>query len=193
MQQPLTLEIISPKDLEMEPIKFNFDDLKAAIANTAEIYKGMEYTEETMQVAKKDLATLRKFRGAIEDKRKEVKKMCLAPYEDFEAKIKELTGLIDEPINLIDGQVKEYDQARVDAKVAKSKAYFEERAEALNLQQIILWDVFIRSDYEKLSLSDKKIQEDIDSRLSKWRDIRPGGSLVDRTETAKAGRRKSCI
>lgn len=166
-ERQLTLEIISPKDLKMEPIKFNFEDLKMAIANTAQIYKSMVYTEETMQVAKKDLATLRKFRTAIEDKRKEVKKICLAPYEDFETKVKELVYLIDEPISLIDSQVKDYDQARVEAKARKALDYFQETVSELNLQEVITWDIFKSSDYEKLSLSDKKVQEDIDERLSK--------------------------
>ena len=42
-----------------------------------------------------------KLREALETKRKEVKKECMAPYTDFEGKVKELVGLIDKPLSLI--------------------------------------------------------------------------------------------
>lgn len=91
----------------------NFDEIKEALAEQMSVYKSLEITEEGKQTAKKDVATLRKIRKAIDDRRKEVKKSFLQPYEQFEAKVKELTGLIDEPVNMISDKLTEFEEKRI--------------------------------------------------------------------------------
>ena len=76
----------------------------------------MPKTDETIKNAKEDRAGLNKFKEAIETRRKEIKTLCMKPYNDFEAKIKELTKLIDQPIIAIDTQIKNFDNQRMDAK-----------------------------------------------------------------------------
>lgn len=43
-------------------------------------------TEDTIKEGKAEKAKLNKLREAVESKRKEIKKECMAPYTDFEAK-----------------------------------------------------------------------------------------------------------
>ena len=50
----------------------------------------------------------------------------MAPLTDFEAKVKELVGLIDQPIAAIDGQLKAYEEQRRAAKRADIMAIYEE-------------------------------------------------------------------
>ena len=90
-------------------IRWNFDELKTALSHMMETYTGLVYTEESIPAAKADVAMLRKLRKAVEDKRKEIKEKCLEPYSTVEAQAKELTGIIDEPINLIAKQVSDYE------------------------------------------------------------------------------------
>lgn len=90
-------------------IRWNFDELKTALSLMMETYTGLVYTEETIPAAKADVAMLRKLRKAVEDKRKEIKEKCLEPYSTVETQAKELTGIIDEPINLIAKQVSNYE------------------------------------------------------------------------------------
>ena len=92
----------------------NFDGIKAALSEQMEVYKALEITEDGKQSAKKDVATLRKIRKAIDDRRKEIKKSFRDPYNDFEAKVKELTGLIDEPIGLITEKLDEFEAKRIE-------------------------------------------------------------------------------
>ena len=93
-----------------QAIEFNFEELKAEITAKSALYANMVYTDETIKEAKADKAALNKFIKALEDKRKEVKKECLQPYEAFEKQMKELVAIINEPVRLIDGQVKTYEE-----------------------------------------------------------------------------------
>ena len=106
-------------------IEFNFAELKQEITSKAELYKNMVYTDDSIKEAKADKATLNKFITALEDKRKEVKKQCLQPYEEFEKQIKELVAIVDEPVKLIDQQVKNYEEKKKADKLEKIKEFWE--------------------------------------------------------------------
>ena len=110
---------------EVGVISWNFDQLKAALAVKMQEYDGLVYTEDNVKVAKTDIATLRKIKKAISDKRIEIKKKCLEPYEVFEAQAGELTELIDKPINQIDAQLTEYENNRREAVRVKIMAHFD--------------------------------------------------------------------
>jgi len=91
----------------------NFDEIKAALAEQMNIYNSLEITEEGKQEAKKDVATLRKIKKAIDDRRKEIKNSFMDPYTDFEKQVKELTALIDAPIAMISGNLDAFEQKRI--------------------------------------------------------------------------------
>ena len=97
-------------------IGFNFDELKAELAERLHHYNTLVVTEDAIQDAKNDRANLRKLREAIETHRKEVKKQYEQPYKAFEAKVKELTALIDAPIAAIDCQVKNFEEQEKEKK-----------------------------------------------------------------------------
>ncbi|MGN1382113.1 MAG: DUF1351 domain-containing protein [Eubacterium sp.] len=122
----MELKIFSPTDdTQVSSISWNYDELKTQLATKLEDYKGLVYTDEQILEAKKDKASLNKLRSAIEVKRKEVKARCLAPYNAFEAQVKEIVGMIDEPIGLIDKQIREYDEKETEKKKEDIKEAFE--------------------------------------------------------------------
>jgi hypothetical protein len=82
------------------------------------------YTEDQIQDAKKDRATLNKFVKVLSDERIKIKKECLKPYEDFEAKIKELDGIANKAIKNIDSQVKGYEEQKKADKLAAITGYW---------------------------------------------------------------------
>ena len=108
----MSMEFVMGNSLETLPktIDFNFEELKGQLAESLALYTGLVVTEDGIKGAKEDRAKLNKLREALENKRKEVKRECMAPYTDFEAKVKELVGLIDQPIAAIDAQLKEYEE-----------------------------------------------------------------------------------
>lgn len=99
-------------------IETNSEEIKAALAAKMEEYKGMVFTVESQPEAKRTVASLRKLKKAMSDRRIEIKKTFMAPYTNFEAQVKELDKLIDEPIDFISGQIEEFERRRVEAKKA---------------------------------------------------------------------------
>lgn len=140
------------KELEIkisqEPavIRCNFEDVKAQLSAKMAEYQGAVFTEESKSVAKAELASLRKTRDEVEKRRKEVKAQCLVPYNDFEEKVKELLEIIDEPICLIDGQLKEMEAERIRKRHKDVETLYAECAgewaEYLPLKEIYVkkWD-----------------------------------------------------
>ena len=110
---------MSPENIQaaLPVIGFNYDELKAELAERLQHYNGLVVTEDTIKDAKTDRANLNKLRTAIDTRRKEVKKAYMVPFNNFEAQCKELTALIDEPIKVIDYQLNEFDERRKQEKL----------------------------------------------------------------------------
>ena len=109
------MEFIMTTDLATampKEIGYNHEELKAELAQRLEHYKNLVVTEDTIKDGKEEKARLNKLRSAIEDRRKEGKKTWAEPNVEFEKKVKELVQMIDEPIAIIDGQLKVYEEKR---------------------------------------------------------------------------------
>lgn len=137
----LELKIFSPQENGFVPeIKWNNEELKAAIAEKMEEYKGLVFTEETISEGKKDRANLNKLRGAIDDERKRVKKLCMEPCNRFEKEVKEVLALVDEQISAIDIQIKEVEQIKREEKRKAVQKLFE----SIGFQKFVtlemIWD-----------------------------------------------------
>lgn len=121
----MELKIYSPTaDKQIEKIKWNNEELKKEVAQKLEYYKNIVYDETEIKEAKKDLARLKKFVEALENKRKEIKKQCLALYEEFEKEEKEIVAMFSATTSSIDSQIKNFEQARKDKKLDEIKGLF---------------------------------------------------------------------
>ena len=157
-----TLEFVMQTDLATAlpaVLEFNFEDLKKALAERMELYRGLVVTEDGIKAAKQDRADLNKLREAIEATRKEVKKACMAPYTEFEGRVKELVQLVDAPIAAIDGQLKEYEEKRRADKRAEIAAIYEETVG--ELKGILPFERLWRDEWYNTAWSMKKIREAI--------------------------------
>lgn len=94
-------------------ISGNFEEMQQELSNMMQAYAGLEVTEENLPERKKDIATLRKIKTAIEDKRKAAKKDYEKPFKAFEAECKKLTGIIDKEIDRINADMDVYDKKRI--------------------------------------------------------------------------------
>lgn len=127
----MELKIYNPsEDGFIKPIEWNYEELKAELSQKLEQYKGLVYTEDQIKEAKADRAKLNALATAIDGKRKELKKQCLQPYEQFEAQIKDLLAVIKEPVALIDAQIKGYEEEKKQKKLEEVKALFEKLKDA---------------------------------------------------------------
>lgn len=156
----MELKILSPQEGGfVKEIRWNNEELKAEIAEKMQEYKSLAFTEETIKEAKADRAKLNKLRTAFEDERKRIKKLCMAPYDEFEKQVKELIALIDEPIRLIDSQIKEVEEQRRVEKKGKILEFYESIIGTL--KGVLPFEKVFRPEYLNASRSMKSITEEI--------------------------------
>lgn len=147
-------------------IGFNFEEIKEKLNSELEIYKNMIFTEDSKTEAKKTIASLRKLKKSVNDKKLEVKKSFMIPYTNFEAQVKELDNLIDEPINFINNQVEEFERRRVEEKKSLiSEIYTEIMADHGEASGYLPLQRIYDSKWENATTTKKAITEAIAERV----------------------------
>lgn len=147
-------------------IGFNFEEIKEKLNSELEIYKNMIFTEDSKTEAKKTIASLRKLKKSVNDKKLEVKKSFMIPYTNFETQVKELDNLIDEPINFINNQVEEFERRRVEEKKSLiSEIYTEIMAEHGEASGYLPLQRIYDSKWENATTTKKAITEAIAERV----------------------------
>ncbi|MBR1984650.1 MAG: DUF1351 domain-containing protein [Clostridia bacterium] len=153
------------EDLIPKLIEFNNTEILNQLKPQLEHYKNITYTEEQLPQAKTDRATLNKFKDAIEDERKRIKKVYLVPYEKFEAQVKEITVLIDESTKTIDSQVKSFEEQRKLDKKLKIVEFWNQNIG--DLKELINIENVFSEQWLNTTYSMKKVQEDITTFIAK--------------------------
>jgi hypothetical protein len=162
----MELVIYSPAENQfIQKIEFNFEEIRQEMIARLARYKDLVYGEESIKEAKVDRAALNKFKDALDAKRKEVKALCLAPYEEFEAKIRVLTDLIDEPIKAIDGQVKAYENLKRADKKAQILDYYN--ANIGGLEDLLPFDRIFSEKWLNATVRMKEIEESITGTIER--------------------------
>src|SRR5574343_344323 len=104
------MELVLTTDLTaLPPVTFNFDELKGVLNAKLEKYRNLVITDDDMKAAKADRAELNKLIASIDAERKKIKKQYLEPYDKFEAQLKEILSMIEQPCAEIDGKVKDFE------------------------------------------------------------------------------------
>lgn len=141
----------------------NFAELKKQLSGYLDEYRGASFTEESSGFAKTAVADLRKLKKKVNDRKIEVKKAYIQPYEEFEAKTKELLRLIDEPIELIDSQVKTFERKRIEERREQIRGIYGEIVG--DLADYAPLDRIYSARWENTSTSAKKIREEMEQVL----------------------------
>ena len=165
-------------DLSVLPkvIEFNHEELKKFLIEKTSKYNSLVVTEDNIKSAKEDKAKLNKFKTAIENERKRIKKQCLQPYEEFERKCKEIVALIDKPIISIDTQIKAFDDEEKERKYKALQQYFDDNAK--ELLEIITLDQIINPKWANKGEKLLDLTQQIYDRLDKIRqDLKVIGGL----------------
>lgn len=158
----MELKIYNPKDENIiQAIEWNHEEIKAEVTQKVELYKTLVYTDDQVISAKADKAKLNKFVMALEDKRKEIKRKYLEPYEIFEKQLKDIIAIVNEPIALIDAQIKAFDEEKKNKKAAAIKEYWDE----LNVGEIPTYEQIFNEKWLNASMSMSSIKKEIKARL----------------------------
>lgn len=116
---------------ELGSISTNFKEVEKELRLQMSAYENFVVSEDEINIAKGDLAFLRKLKTSIEDKRKAIKKEYLVPYNNFEESCKKLTAIIDKPIETIDSQLKLFEEERKANKKVRIEKLYEEQVSDL--------------------------------------------------------------
>ena len=148
---------------ELQPIKFNFDELKGKLTESLEKYQGLVVTEDNLSDSTKTRTELNKLKTSIEDERKRIKKEWNEPYVAFENQIKELVGLVDKPIQCLDTQIKAFEDERKENKRKEIQEFFDEN----NTNELIKLDMIFDEKWLNKGEKIDKIKETILSTLGR--------------------------
>lgn len=145
-----------------EAIRFNYEEMKAEITSSTEMYKNLVYTDDQIDDAKKKKAELNKWIKVLTDERIKIKKECLKSYEEFEWKIKDLVEIVNESVRSIDKQIKEFEQIKKEEKRKEIEALFETIGFQAFVKLEMIWD----EKWLNASVSMKSIEEKMRARLN---------------------------
>lgn len=159
-------------------ISGNFEEMQQELSNMMQAYAGLEVTEENLPERKKDIATLRKIKTAIEDKRKSAKKDYEKPFKAFEAECKKLTGIIDKEIDRINSDMDVYEQKRkADKKILIAQLYAQNIGEYVDYVPL---DSVYRPQWENKTYTENAIITDIQAAvLTVENDLRTIDTMCD--------------
>ena len=154
-----------------EIIENNGEEVKAWLGDVMQKYEGLVVTPESMRSAKEDKAKLNKLRAALEERRKEVKRDYLAPYQRFEEKYKELLALIDKPIASIDTQIRALDEQEQKEKYSRLKAYFDNcMASSLGVPVDVDFDRILNPKWKNKTMKADALEQEIYDTLCRIKD-----------------------
>lgn len=149
----------------MQPVVIsgNFQEMRHELAAMMTAYADLEVTEDNIPERKKDIATLRKIKTAIEDKRKETKRDYEKPFKSFEAECKSLTGIIDEQISRINADLNQFEQKRIAVKREAVRNIYN--ANIGEFSEYLPLETIYRQQWDNKSYSEKDIAGDIQTMV----------------------------
>lgn len=159
------MELKLTTDLSTLPkaVECNAEELKSELIPKLTYYKTLVVTEDTIRAAKDDRAALNKLRTALDNRRKEVKAACLAPYEAFERQCKEILTLIDEPILAIDTQLRAFAQQEQDAKYARLASHFQSCMTGIGIP--VTLDKILNPKWANKSMKEDTLRQEISAKI----------------------------
>lgn len=150
------------EEVKTPELKFNYEELKTELKQKTADYKVMVYTDDQIKEAKADRAKLNGLAKALNDERIRREREYMEPFNVFKGQINEIIEIINEPIQIIDAQVKEYEQKKKDQKLDEIIDLWndKEKPEWLQFEQVF------NKTWLNASTSMKKVGEDIDLKIT---------------------------
>lgn len=131
--KPEFTEEIEARVISVGKIEDNIKDVKEYAIKVKEYYTNLVFTVETKEDAEKEKADINKFKKQVEDFRKQIIAKYNEPIKLFEATAKETEKLLKETYDLINVQVKAFDDEQLEKVREKVESYFNEYAQSKNI------------------------------------------------------------
>lgn len=156
--------------ITQEPAKIscNFEQVREAIQETLEEYRGAVFTEDSKTMAKKHVASLRAQKKTLQDNLRIAEKKYMVPWNEIKAQANELIGMYDEPINLINGQVQAFEEKRIAEKKELISTVYGELIPR-NLTEYIPLARIYNPKWENATFKERDIRAEISDTADKIR------------------------
>lgn len=166
------MEFIITTDLSAIPqrITFNADQLRQELTEKLDYYNALTVTPDSIQAAKADKAKLNQLKAAMEERRKELKRTCMAPYTAFEAEYKSILAMIEEPIRSIDTQVRAFENAEKQEKYNGLKQYFENCTASMPGEVPVVFDRILNPKWANKTMKQDALEQEIRDAVCRIRD-----------------------
>lgn len=105
--------------------------IRSVVREKMKLYECLTYSEDNIREAKADRAMINKSSKALNDKRIELEKMWMKPFNEFKGIVKDTCAMLDLTSNNIDSQIKVFEQAEKEEKMKQIREYFDEHNEYL--------------------------------------------------------------
>ena len=161
-----TVEFVVDEDFvkKLPQILSNLDEIKAVVEAGIETDRNLVLaTDEDFYKARKRCADLNKINAQIDEERKRVKKEYIKPYELFESKVKEVTGIITEARENLWGQITAAENVIKERKENEYKAYYENHGFASEYRT---WEQIFNKSWLNKGYSAEKVCKEIDEIIS---------------------------
>ena len=150
-----------------KPIVWNYEELKAQIQERIAFYKTLQYTPDQITAAKTDRSSLNSLKKALNDERIRREREFLEPFNTFKAQIKELCDLIDEPVKIIDAQIKEVESREKEEKREQCRKIFDDMASFPGKPDWLQFEQIFNEKWLNKTCSIKSITDEITEKLKK--------------------------
>lgn len=99
------------KDYQLPtPLEFNYEELKGELMAKMHDYETLVYTEDNVAEAKKDRAKLNNLKDTLNKERLKREREYMEGFQPFKDQINELIEIIKGPVEIIDKQVKAFEE-----------------------------------------------------------------------------------
>lgn len=178
-REPLEFVVNGDFAKQLPQILSNIEEIKKEVIERTEADRNLVLTtDEDFDKARKRCAELNKVNAAIDEKRKEVKKAYVKPYEQFEKALKDTMAVITDAKNNLWGQITAAEDMEKTRKEEQLKAYWEEQATYEKSYRT--WEQIFRKEWLNKSYTVDKACVEIDEIIS---DINTDIGLIENLDS----------
>ena len=166
-QVPKTVEFkVTEFESKLPAILSNVEAVKQwAILQTEQDRNLVLETEEDFENGKKRCAEINKQITNIENRRKDVKKAYIAPYEIFEKSIKEVIAVLNEAKTNLWSQVTKAEEKLKAKKELEYKTFFEQQAKANGISDYCKWTTIFDKTWLNKGKSKAVVFDEINAKI----------------------------
>lgn len=164
LSKPSFDEDISAQIKSVGEITSNIAQVKIFANNLKDYYSNINFSEDTLKLAKDEKSNINKFKTKISEYRKDIVKQFNEPIKQFEELAKETENVLKETYELINQQVNHFEDIQKEEILTEMKDFFDEYKMVTGITFILFEEVGLKIN---LSASKKSMKEAITAFVDK--------------------------